>query len=176
MGKKRKEEDVDDIKTVIKAFTRGTEGLTVATNKAGQYVVQVGTYDLIPMSTGGGGSYMGGFEMTQAPRGSTAYANGIQMMTYNPDMYYVPGRSSYMSTSARYYKTIYFKVLLDSSSLKPVRGRVASSIGEQIKDFMDDSDQKAKVAKQFAIGGKQYYGFYDRDQLAYVIQEIMIRK
>jgi hypothetical protein len=41
---------------------------------------------------------------------------------------------------------------------------------------MDDSDQKAKVAKQFAIGRKQYYGFYDQDQLAYVIQEIMIRK
>ena len=91
-------------------------------------------------------------------------------------MYYMPGTSSYMSTSARYYRTIYFKVLMDSSTCKPARGRVTESIGEQIKDYMDDSDQRAKAAKQFSIGGKQYYGFYDRDQVAYVIEEIMIRK
>jgi hypothetical protein len=174
MGKTRKETDVDNLKKVIKAFTKGTEGLSVGTNKDGQYIVQVGTYDLVPMSTGGGGGYTGGFQANPA---YSPMVNSQPMQVYNPFMYYTPGNSGYMTTSARYYKSMYFKVLMDSATLKTVHGRVVESIGEQIKDYMDDTNNpRAKAAKQFTIGGKQYYGYYDKDQVAYVIEEIMIRK
>jgi hypothetical protein len=81
-----------------------------------------------------------------------------------------------MTPSARYFRTLYFKLLLDPLTLKPARGKVSDSIGDQIKDFMDDSDKKAKATKQFSMDGKEYYGYYDKEQTAYVIQEIMIRK
>jgi hypothetical protein len=81
-----------------------------------------------------------------------------------------------MNESARYYKTTYFKLLLDPKTLKPVHGRVPALVGDQVKDYIDDSDKRAKAAKQFAMADRQYYGFYDRDGLAYVIEEISIRK
>jgi len=175
MGNKRKAVDIDNFRKVISAFKTGTEGLTVSVNKTGQYILQVGTYDPIVISSGGGGgSWQGGFEHnpTYIP-GSTA---GGMPLQWNPNLYYRPGVSSYMTTSARYYKTIYFKMLLDPTTLKPARGRVPDSIGDQIKDFVDDTNQKTKATKQFSMSGKEYYGFYDKDQAAYVIQEIMIRK
>ncbi len=181
MGKHAKEKDVDDLKKVIKDFTKGTEGLTISTNKAGQYIVQAGTYDLVPVPSGGGssmGHYSGGYERMPGSTsvGSPGSINSVPNYTYNPLMYYIPGNSGYMTTSARYYRTIYFKILLDPRTLKPVHGRVTSSVGEQIKDFMDDEDPRSKGSKQFAIGDRQLYGYYDRDGQTYCIEEIMIRK
>lgn len=175
MGKARKDEDVGDLKKVIRAFTRGTEGLTVGTNKNGQFVLQVGTYDLVPVNTGGGmaGHWQGGFDYSSGVH----TASGQPMPTWNMYQTYVPGNSGFMVTSARYYKTTYFKVLLDPKTLKPVHGRVPALVGDQVKDYIDDSDNKRiKAAKQFAVADRQYYGFYDRDRLAYVIEEISIRK
>jgi hypothetical protein len=175
MGNKKKTVDIDNFRKVINAFKTGTEGLTVSMNKAGQYILQVGTYDPIVMSSGGsGGSWQGGFEHN--PTYIPGSIGGAQPYQWNPNMYYRPGFSTYMSTSARYYRTLYFKMLLDPTTFKPARGKVSESTGDQIKDFMDDTDKKAKAAKQFSMGGKEYYGYYDKDQVAYVIQEILIRK
>jgi hypothetical protein len=174
MGKARKDQDVDNLKKVIRAFTNGTEGLTVGTNKNGQFVLQVGTYDLIPMNGGGVpmGHYQGGFESNPGYQGQ----QNVEKYTWNPAHTYVPGSSGYMATSARYYKTTYFKLLLDPKTLKPVHGRAPALVGDQVKDYIDDSDKRAKAAKQFAMADRQYYGFYDRDGLTYVIEEISIRK
>ncbi|HVU55567.1 MAG TPA: hypothetical protein VHD83_10955 [Puia sp.] len=173
MGNKRNATDVDNFKKVVAAFKTGTEGITVSTNKSGQYVLQVGTYD--PIQTSSGGGWQGGYQHNPAFVSSAATPS-VMPYTYNPMLLYYPGVSSYMSTSARYYRTLYFKMLLDPTTLKPVRGRVPESIGDQIKDFVDDTDKKAKATKQFNMDGKEYYGYYDKDQTAYVIQEIMIRK
>jgi hypothetical protein len=174
MGKARKDQDVDNLKKVIRAFTNGTEGLTVGINKNGQFVLQVGTYDLIQMNTGGPpmGNYQGGFESNPSYHGQ----QNVEKYTWNPAHTYVPGSSGYMATSARYYKTTYFKLLLDPKTLKPVHGRAPALVGDQVKDYIDDSDKRAKAAKQFAMADRQYYGFYDRDGLTYVIEEISIRK
>ena len=174
MGKARKDQDVDNLKKVIRAFTNGTEGLTVGTNKNGQFVLQVGTYDLIPMNTGGPtmGHYQGGFEPNPSYQGQ----QNVEKYTWNPAHTYVPGSSGYMATSARYYKTTYFKLLLDPNALKPVHGVAPALVGDQVKDYIDDSDKRAKAAKQFAMADRQYYGYYDRDGLTYVIEEISIRK
>jgi len=175
MGNKRNSTDIDNFKKVVSAFKTGTEGLTVSVNKTGQYILQVGTYDPIQLSTGGsGGSWQGGWDKN--PYYNPNNPATAQKYQWNSNMYYTPGASTYMSTSARYYRTLYFKILLDPATLKPARGKVSESIGDQIKDFVDDTDKKAKATKQFSMGGKEYYGYYDKDLTAYVVQEITIRK
>jgi hypothetical protein len=63
LGTKRSATDVGSFKKVVSAFKTGTEGLTVSTNKSGQYILQVGTYDPIVVSSGStGGGWHGGFE------------------------------------------------------------------------------------------------------------------
>ena len=174
MGSKKNSVDIDNFKKVVSAFKTGTEGITVSVNKTGQYILQIGTYDPINVSSGSsGGSWQGGFDKNPTYNPNNP---ATQKYQWNPNMYYTPGTSTYMSTSARYYRTLYFKILLDPTTLKPARGRVSESIADQIKDFVDDTDKKAKAAKQFSMGGKEYYGYYDKDQAAYVVQEITIRK
>jgi len=184
MGKHAKSKDVESLRRVIKVLTKGTEGLTISTNKAGQFIVTVGTYDLVPINTGGGGGggghFQGGYQsvpnMHQGMDAGGRPTGPTLTSVYNPTMYWVPGNSSYMSTSARYYKTTYFRMLLDPRTLQPAHGRVTNSVGEQVKDYMDDWDAKTSATKQFAIKDKQYYGRYDKDGLAYIVEEIMIRK
>lgn len=170
-GKKDDAKDVTELKKLIKALTKGTEGVMVYENKTGQLVVTIGTYDLIPVSSGGSGGWQGGFEKTTI--GNTS--NGpITAMTWNPNMYYRPGAPSYTTTSARYYTTTYFKLLLDPATLKPARGRVPQPVAEQVKDYIEGVDSKAKATNQFAMGKDQFYGYYDRDTKAYVIDQIRI--
>jgi hypothetical protein len=180
MGKKADEKDVDDIKKLIKALDRGSEGIMVTQNEKGQYILTIGTYNLIPMSTGGsGGGYTGGFtpsSMATTPGITNHGATSTMVMRYDPHKYYRPGTPSYTTTNARYYTTTYFKLLLDGTSYKYAKGKVTIPVSEQIKDYLHDVDQKAKATNQFAIGAKQYYGYYDREAKSYVIEEIRIRK
>lgn len=171
-GTKAKEKEYDEIKPLIKAFTKGSEGLTVTKNKNGQYVVTAGTYDLIQLSSGGGSGWVGGFQRAAPMPGSIA----APMVTWNPYMYYRPGVSGYTRTSARYYTTSYFKLLLDPKTLNVTRGRVPVTTGDQIKDYLETIDKKAKATNQFVLGDNQYYGYYNRDAMAYTIEQITIRK
>jgi hypothetical protein len=170
-GKKTSEKEVADIRKIIKAFTRGTEGIAVSTNQAGQYVLKVGTYD--PIQVGGGGQWMGGYE--PGPAAPTVIAPQMPY-SYNPYLYYVPGSSGYTTVNARYYTSTYFKMLLDQSSLKTAKGKIPASVGDQVKDYMNDADQKAKAVKQFEMSGNQYYGFYNKDSKVYEVDQIMIKK
>jgi hypothetical protein len=166
MGSQVKTKDVPDMKKLIKSFTRGTEGLSVTRNNAGQYVITVGTYDHVsPPSSGGSWRY----PMTSA----TSSVTGATMQLAPV---YVPGSPIVTSQLANYYTSTHFKLLLNPGTLAFARGRVPVSINEQIKDFLDGIDNKASAVKQFSIGAKQYYGSYNRDLKAWEIEGIPIRK
>lgn len=178
MGKKVDMKDVDDIRKLIKAFTKGTEGLMVSQTESGKLVLTAGTYDLIQLSSGGGGGgWVGGWQQSSMPVTPGIVNHGATytaVSTWNPNMYYRPGMPSYTTTSARYYTTTYFRLLLDSTSLKTVKGRVPTPVADQIKDYIDEVDKRARATNQFHIGKNQYYGYYDRDVQAYVIEQIRL--
>ena len=178
MGKKEDARDVTDVKKLIQLFTRGTEGLMVTENKSGQLIITAGTYDLIPMSSGGSsGGYVGGFQqgsMAVTPGITNHGATSSAVSVYNPTMYYRPGTPGYTTTNARYYYTTYFKLLVDPANFKIAHGRVPEPVPEQIKDYIDTIDKKAKATNQFSIGKNQYYGYYDRDAKSYVVEQIRV--
>ncbi len=181
MGKKSEEKDVDDIKKLIKALERGTEGIMITENKKGQLIVTIGTYNLVPISTGGsGGSYSGPdlvrSSIPTTPGISNNGATRSAITYYNNKQYWRPGTPSYTTTSARYYVTTYFKLLMDPTGSKIEKGRANMPVADQIKDYMEGVDPKARATNQFNIGERQFYGFYDRDAAAYVVEEIRIRK
>lgn len=176
VGKRESAKDIGSVKKLIKAFTSGTEGLMIAENKSGQFVVTAGTYDLIKLSSGGsGGSWQGGWKTNPMPKAPGASGPGTSMpVVWDNFMYYRPGQPSYTITDARYYNTTYFKLILDPNTLKIAHGRAPQSVPDQIKDFIDTIDKNAKATNQFAIGKNQYYGYYDRDSGAYVVEQIRI--
>jgi hypothetical protein len=174
LGKKATEKNVDDVSKLIKAFNKGTEGLMVYQNKKGQYIITAGSYDLVPVSSGSSGM----------PTGHWTGGGAVNTYAGTPTIassYYVstgikPGTPYYATTSARYYKTTYFKMLLDSSSCKITNGNLPLSVNAQIKDFLDDADKKAKATNQFALSNGQYYGYYDANSNSYIIDQIFIAK
>lgn len=182
MGKKVDLKDVDDVKKLIKAFTRGTEGLMVTQTESGKLVLTGGTYDNIQLSSGGSsGGYTGGWKqgggtMPVTPGIANHGATYTSISTWDPYMYYRPGNPGFTTTSARYYTTTHFKLLLDPETFKLSKGRVPTPVADQVKDYIDDTDKKAKATNQFNIGKNQYYGYYDRDSEAYVIEQIRILK
>jgi hypothetical protein len=163
-GKKTNEKEMD-IKKLIKEFTKGTEGLMVSKNKAGQLILTVGTYDLTPLSSGG---TSGGWERITVP------GTGGSHPGWNTTMNHRPGTPSYTTTSARYYTSAYCKLLLDPVTLKVTRGKVPTPEADQIKDYIDGVSSKAKATNQFSLGAEQFYGYYDRDEKAYVVDLIRI--
>jgi hypothetical protein len=177
MGKDVQAKDIEELKQVIRALTKGTEGLMVSqADPNAKIVLTAGTYDMIKMSTGGGtmgGGWQGGWNGPVDTKGIGNGANA-NIPSYNPYMYYRPGIPSYTYTSARYYQTTYFRMLLDPATLKVTRGQVRRPVAEQIKDYIDDTDKRGRATNQFAIGKNQYYGYYDKDEQQYVIEQIRI--
>ncbi len=174
-GSKEEEEDVDDFKKLLKALTKGTEGLLVTKNAAGQYIVTIGTYDRIAVQTGGGGSYHTSIGTVNTGDGTP---NGPPNPTGTARTYtnttYTPGISSYTKENANYYKITSFKLLLDPTTLNTIKGKIKPTVGDQIKDYMDDKSKK--IRKQFAIGELQYFGYYDKDLELYIIENIPIKR
>jgi hypothetical protein len=178
MGKRSKEGDIDNTKKVIKTIGRGTEGIMVSENDKGQFIVTIGSYNLIRTSTGGSdGEWVGGFQQSTKPGTPDNHGQLPAIaMVHNSHMYYRPGRPSYTTESARYYTSIYFKVLLDPAASKIEKGSAGTSVAGQIKDYLELADPKAKATNQFSIGERQFYGYYDKEIKAYVVEEIKIRK
>jgi hypothetical protein len=178
MGKRSEEKNVDSMKKLLKALDKGTEGITVATNAKGEFVLTIGTYDIIDISGGGSsGGFRGGYEsrpqVTQMANGTAKI--GTQSV-YNPVLYYTPGRPSYLGSSANYYKKTYFKLLLNPATAKLTKGKIPFPVSEQVKDYVASTDTKAKATNQFSIAGEQYYGYYDKDLASYLVDHIKIRK
>lgn len=65
-------------------------------------------------------------------------------------------------------------MLLDPTTLKTTKGNVPQPVADQIKDYIETVDKRAKATNRFAIGKEQYYGYYDKDEKAYVIDQISI--
>ena len=166
MGKQVDAKDVDELKKVIRAFTKGTEGLMVTQTESGKLVLTAGTYDMIKVSSGANGPHMP--DMPEMHMEHEGAAGMVPFYTTRP------GTPVFTTTSARYYTTTYFRMLLDPATFKVTRGQVRRPVADQIKDYVDDTDKRSKAKNQFAIGKNQYYGFYDRDAEQYVVEQIRI--
>lgn len=175
-GKRDKEKNIDDIKKLVKALDKGSEAILVNKDKKGKLVVTVGTYDLVAHGSSGGGGFSSSTRYVgssySGPNATSTSNYGSGFLT---ERTYTPGTSS-LSYDANYYKSTHFKLLLDSATFKTVKGRAASSVAEQIKDYLSEVDKKAQALNQFNISGKQYLGYYIRSEKAYIIEEIFIRK
>ncbi len=173
LGKKEDAKEVIDIKKLIKALTKGTEGVMVTENKTGQLVVTIGTFGPIQLRTGStGGGWQGGWQTTTLS-GSPSSLPSVST-NWNPYMSYRMGTPTYTTDAARYYTKTYFKILLDPTTLKTTKGNVPEPVADQIKDYIETIDKKAKATNQFSIAKEQYYGYYDKDAKAYVIDQIRI--
>jgi hypothetical protein len=178
-GKKLNEKELNHIVNVIADLNHGTDAIVVSQNEKGQYIVAIGTHDPIKSSSGSSGGYVGGYQtstMAVTPGITNHGATYSGVSVYNPHMYYRPGYSSYSALGSAYYTSTNFKVLLDSSNYKYAKGTVPPSVARQIENYIQNADSRAKATNQFAIGTAQYYGYYDKDALAYVIEEIQIKK
>ena len=166
-GKKISEKPVTDFSKLLKALAKGTEGLAVTTNSQGQYVVTIGTYDPIAVASGGG-----------AGRTTFSSSPGSNSIALSPGTYanYVPGTPIYTSGIANYYKSTSFKMILDPQNLNIAKGKLPESVNDQIKDYLDEARGKWEARKQFFKGDKQYYGYYDKNEEAYIIENIFISK
>jgi hypothetical protein len=51
-----------------------------------------------------------------------------------------------------------------------------ASVNAQIKNYTDETDNKAKATNQFALVNGQYYGYYDKESTNYIIEQIIIAK
>lgn len=171
MEKSFSEKDIDDFKTLMRTLDRGTEGVMITEDKAGQLIATIGTYNTVATYSGmTAGSYTGGFD--GAP-GTPARYNLPK--TWNPYQTYKPGYPIYSTRSARNYSTTYFKLLIDPATFKLKKGPVPTPVASQVKDYLQDADQKAKATNQFSIGQRQFYGYYDSESKMYRVEEIKIR-
>jgi hypothetical protein len=136
-------------------------------NDKRQLIVTIGNYDLFKTSIPG--SSAGGYQYTLSGYdGSGAYV-------YNPNLNYRPGTLSTI-TSAGYYASTYFKLLMDSNGSKIEKGKLTKSVTDQVKDYLKTIDPKVKATNQFNIGERQFYGYYNKDEKSYIVEEINIVK
>ena len=170
-GKTTSENDITDLKKVIKALDKGSEGITISSEKKGRLMITVGTHDPVQMSGGGAGSY--GVQHTNISLGSSSVHVGPNMYETT---YYRPGSSSYSKFGATYYKSLQFKLLVDPVTFKLAKGLAPVSVADQIKDYIAEVDTKAQAKNQFQVNGKEYYGYYLPEDKMYVVEQIFIRK
>ena len=177
-GKQVKEKELKHVINAIADLSHGAEAIVVSQNEKGQYIVTIGTHDLIRTSSGSSGGYVGGYQsssMAVTPGITNHGATRTSVMVYNPHMYYRPGNVSYSTSNANYISTN-FKLLLDGSNYKYAKGTVPPSVPRQIESYIQNANSRATATNQFAIGTAQYYGYYDKDAIAYVIEEIQIKR
>ena len=55
------------------------------------------------------------------------------------------------------------------------KGAVPKPVTNQIKDYLQGVDQKAKATNQFSIGARQFYSYYNRESKVYKVDEIKIK-
>ena len=171
-GKRTEEKSIDDVKKLIRALDKGSEAIMMYKDKKGRIVVTIGTYDMIPMQSGGSsGSTQHTMSSTPQPGAHNFRQGGMYLVTY-----YTPGRPSHTFYSANFYKSTRFKLLVDPATLNFAKGMAPLSATDQIKDYMSDVSKKAEAKNQFNVNGKEYFGYYDRELKMYMIEEIIIRK
>lgn len=167
------EKPVESFSKVLRAFSKGTEGVMVNKGKSGMIELTVGTYDVL-QNAGHGGHVRddSGFK-TQ-----TEFQNGrYQPVTkYVVKQVYCPGHGSTLAPHTRYFTSTTFKMVIDPKTLKVTNKKPSTSVNEQIKNYISDSELTAKASTQFSFGGKEYYGYYEKESRSYMIDEIKIVK
>jgi len=167
-GSKETDETVDDFSKLTKAIMKGTQGIKVETTASGRYLLTIGTYADIMVNEGGVGSYH-----TTVVSGSSTIMSEQATSTTHYQSTYVLGVSKYVSRP-NYYKTTSFNLLLDATTLKPVKQKIPESTAKQIKNYVSETGGGEK--NQFLFHNKQYYGYYDKDAESYIFQNIAIKK
>ncbi|MGC4036221.1 MAG: hypothetical protein QM764_09680 [Chitinophagaceae bacterium] len=171
------EKDVDNIKKLIKALDKGTEAIMLNKERNGNVVMTIGTYDKIKVHSGGSGpTYYQQSYYSSAPDPS-GYNTRVGNMYEVSKTVYVPGNPVSMRYGANFYKSTHFKLLVDPRTLNLINGgTVSSPLNDMIKDYMNRVGRKAYACNQFMIGGKEYFGYYNRDEKIYYIEEIFLKK
>jgi hypothetical protein len=159
----QKNTDVTSLKNLLHILSNGRRGLTVEKNALGQYILTGGTYDVLQAAGLQSGSYRGGFS-TSRNSGETYF---------DPAKDYLPGQSSGFAGDAA-YTTTSFQIVLDSAAVNVVHEKNVASPSLQIEEYLKTMNEKASAPTQFNLDGKQYFGYYDRQQKTYVIEEILI--
>jgi hypothetical protein len=167
-GSREKEEILDDFAKITKALIKGSQGIAVETTATGRYLITIGTYDDILVSTGGADTYHTSVQFGQGTSPSTQATSNSYYYTNT-----VPGISKFVSRP-NYYKTTSLSLLLDARNLKPVKERIPVSSAQQIRNYVSETGNAMK--NQFLFHNKQYYGYYDGDAEIYIFQNILIRK
>lgn len=171
-GKRTGEKEIDNIKKLIKLLDKGSEAIMLNKSSKGNLVITIGTYDLIPISSGGAPpTKVTSMSFTPLPGANNTKSGNVYTVTRE-----IPGRPSFTSYSANFYMSTHFKLMIDPTTLNFVKGQAPSSTNDQIKDYMIDVSKKARAINQFSVNGKQYFGYYNQDEKEYIIEEIIIRK
>jgi hypothetical protein len=171
-GKKIDESLVENPKKIVKEFYKGAEGLAVRKTKEGNLVITAGTFDFLPVGNGFSSS---SYQTSIGSPISAGSGNSTQLSGTNMFVSYVPGHPTTTSGIANFYKSTYFKLLLDPVSFNTVKGDAGKSETEQIKNYIDEVSKKARATNQFSMDGKQFYAYYEKDLKAYVVDEILIK-
>jgi hypothetical protein len=174
MGKRTDQKDIDNVKKLIKALDRGSEAIMMYKDKKGRLIVTIGTYDLIKLESGGSNSSHMSYYSDRPGVGTNTYSQ--QAGSSYLVSVYTPGRPAHISYSANFYKSTHFKLMIDPVNLNIVKGQAPVSVNDQIKDYVSEVAAKSEAKNQFVVNGKQYLGYYSRDEKLYVIEEIFIRK
>lgn len=169
-GSKEDEKDLDDYKALLKELDKRTSGILVTKTPDGRYKITIGTYDHIVERTSSGGGITTGISTVPGGTAGSIATGGATYFVSN----YVPGISTYTTGGSNYFRTATCTMLLDPATLAPVKGKVRPSPGTQIKDFMDNRD--GTMRRQFSIGGKEYFGYYNKDNEAYEVVNIPLKK
>ncbi len=163
-GKTEKEESLDEFSQVIKALQKGTIGLSVEPTTEGRYLITAGTFDFILQEEGGGSSQRTSIGYGQASPGQTQLTSNAYSYSYT-----VPGVSKFVSRS-NYYKSASFRLLMDTVTLKPVKGKMAESSTNQIRNYINEVG--GSMQSQFIFNDKQYFGHYDKEAESYLFNRI----
>lgn len=156
-------------------FSSGLPGCMVDLTDDGKLLFTGGIYmPLAYLSGSGGGQYIGGFDNTGT--GTPNNPNPSHPQYWNPYMWRLPGTSGYtIATIAGHNDTsTYFRMVLDPVTFQPVKEHLTRPLVEQLRDYIYAKDKHLKAPNQFALRKEQYYGYYDADELQYVIEQIPI--
>lgn len=165
---------IDNFRKLMKELDNGTASIIASLNEKGEIILTAGSYKSLPGDRKPG-DYMGGFEKDWGEVGSGRYPTGFVPMRYNPFLNYFPGPSTDMKIPSTKYDATYFKLLVDPSGSRLIKGQI-SERKMPVTSYRLNDIQKWSALSWFAIGSRTFIGYYHRDEKEYMIDEINMRK
>lgn len=165
VGRREREKDLS-AKELIIALSKGSVGIAVSKNINGNVVLTCGTYD--ETSVGGGGYYAGGFSTTNAPTGQTHTGSNVPVT--RPVSTFDPNKNYKTTKSTKATFTSSFRMVLDKEKLSVLEDQPVESRFDKMMSYYHTS--KAPVKNLIGLKGKIFFGYFDAQKMAYVIEEI----